>query len=210
MHINVHFGIGLIIASVTHYFIPLNFFTFSFIVLCGFISDFDIIFKKYAKDNNHRLLITHSIYPSLIIIIIGIIIGIIFNYIWLLMGGIAYFCHILIDLIDWGTNFFFFNKKMFGIRILLSPEERIDLSHVINDKENRQFFFVQRYYSSKLMIFLEIIIGISTFIGVFVFSIKYWYFLFGYIFFFAFHFSEYIELKNRKMGKKTRIPIIKH
>ena len=209
MHINVHFGMGIIIASLTNYFIPLNIFTFSFIVLCSFILDFDIIFKKHAKDQNHRMLISHSIYPSLIIIIIGIIIGIIFNEIWVLMGGIAYFCHILIDLIDWGTNFFY-NKKMFGLRILLTPEERIDLSHVINDKENRQFFFVQRYYSSKLMIFLEIIIGISMFIALFVFSINYWYFLFGYIFFFAFHFSEYIELKNRKMGKKTRIPLIKH
>ncbi len=205
MHINVHFGIGLIFASVTHYFIQLNFFTFSFIVLCGFISDFDIIFKKYAKDHNHRMLITHSIYISLIIIIIGLIL----NEIWVLMGGIAYFCHILIDLIDWGTNFFY-NKKMFGLRILLSPEERVDLSHIINDKENRQFFFVQRYYSSKLMIFLEIIIGISMFIALFVFAINYWYFLFGYIFFFAFHFSEYIGLKNRKVGKKTRIPLIKH
>ena len=206
MHINVHFGIGLIIASVTHYFIQLNFFTFSFIVLCGFISDFDIIFKKYAKDHNHRLLISHSIYPSLIIIIIGIIL----NEIWVLMGGIAYFCHILIDLIDWGTNFFY-NKKMFGLRILLSPEERNDLSHIINDKSpNRQLFFVHRYYSSKVMIFLEIIIGISTFIAVFVFAINYWYFIFGYLFFFGFHLSEYIGLKNRKMGKKTRIPLIKH
>ena len=207
MHINVHFGIGLIIASVTHYFIQLNFLTFSFIVLCGFISDFDIIFKKYAKDHNHRMLITHSVYISLIIIIIGII----FNEIWVLMGGIAYFFHILIDLIDWGTNFFY-NKKMLGLRILLTPEERIDLSHVINDESsiNRLFFFVQRYYLSKLMIFLEIIIGISMFIALFVFAINYWYFLFGYIFFFAFHFLEYIELKNRKMGKKTGIPLIRH
>ena len=205
MHINVHFGIGLIIASVTHYFIQLNFFTFSFIVLCGFISDFDIILKKLAKDHNHRALFTHSIYPSLIIIIIGII----SNEIWVLMGGIAYFCHIIIDLLDWGTCFFY-NNKMIGLRLLLTPEERVDLSHVINDKENRQFFFVQRYYSSKLMIFLEIIIGISMLIALFAFAINYWYFLFGYIFFFAFHFSEYIELRNRKLGKKTRIPLIKH
>ena len=125
------------------------------------------------------------------------------------MGGIAYFCHILIDLLDWGTNAFYTNK-MFGLRILLTPDERIDLSHVINDKENRQFFFVHRYYSSKLMIFLEILIGISMFIALFVFAINYWYFIFGYLFFFAFHFSEYIELKNRKMGKKMKIPLIKH
>ncbi|QEE15860.1 hypothetical protein DSAG12_01687 [Promethearchaeum syntrophicum] len=205
MHINVHFGIGLIIASVTHYFIQLNIFTFSFIVLCGFILDFDIIFKKYAKDHNHRMLISHSIYPSLIIIIIGIIL----NEIWVLMGGIAYFCHILIDLIDWGTNFFY-NNKIFGLRLLLTPEERIDLSHVLEDKNNRQFFFVQRYYSSKLMIILEILIGISMFIAVFVFVINYWYFIFGYVFFFGFHLSEYIGLKNRKMGKKSRIPLINH
>ncbi len=206
MHINVHFGMGIIIASLTNYFIRLNIFTFSFIVLCGFISDFDIIFKKHAKDHNHRMLITHSIYISLIIILIGIFL----NEIWVVMGGIAYFWHIVVDLIDWGTNFFY-NKKMFGLRLLLSPEERIDLSHIINDKTpNRQFFFVQRYYSSKLMIFLEIIIGISMFIALFVFAINYWYFLFGYIFFFIFHLSEYIGLKNRKIGKKTRIPLIKH
>ncbi|MHA1718491.1 MAG: hypothetical protein ACTSWX_12975 [Promethearchaeota archaeon] len=205
MHINVHFAMGIIIASIANFFIQLNIFTFSFIVLCGFISDFDIFFKKHAKDYNHRMLITHSIYISILIIIIGMII----NQIWVILGGVAYFVHISIDLLDWGTNFFY-NNKIFGLRLLLNHEERNDLSHVLNDKENRQFFFVQRYYSSKLMIFLEIIIGISMFIALFTFAINYWYFLFGYILFFVFHFTEYTELRNRKMGKKRGIPIIKH
>jgi len=44
------------------------------IVFFAFISDFDVLLSKYAKNENHRMLITHSIIPSLIIIILGHII----------------------------------------------------------------------------------------------------------------------------------------
>ncbi|GAH38744.1 unnamed protein product [marine sediment metagenome] len=75
--------------------------------MCAFICDFDVFFSKYAIDNNHRLLITHSIIPGVIIIILGFL----FNSISVVIGGFSYSIHIIIDTFDWGTNFFYFQKN---------------------------------------------------------------------------------------------------
>ena len=45
------------------------------IVFSAFICDFDVFFSKYAKDHNHRNLITHSIIPSIIVIVLGQVIS---------------------------------------------------------------------------------------------------------------------------------------
>ena len=107
MHINSHFGIGIIFASILNYFYAFNLFEFSLIVVSSFICDFDVFLSKFAKDHNHRMLITHSIIPSVIIIIIGLIL----NWLVLTLIGITYFIHIVIDTFDWGTNFFYIQKK---------------------------------------------------------------------------------------------------
>ena len=78
--------------------------------------DLDVFFSKFAKDNNHRLLITHSIIPSVIMLLIGFI----FNWEVLIISGISYFSHIIIDTIDWGTNLLYFQKKQVGFKLLFS------------------------------------------------------------------------------------------
>ena len=112
MHINSHFAVGVIFASILNYFFKFTLLEFSLIVLFSFFCDFDVLFIKFAKDHNHRLLITHSIIPSIILIIIGYIL------MWpvLIICGFSYSIHIIIDTIDWGTNFFYFQKKQIGFK----------------------------------------------------------------------------------------------
>ena len=85
------------------------------IVFSAFVCDFDVFFSKYAKDHNHRNLITHSIIPSIIVIVLGIV----FNWPALVISGFALFLHIFVDLFDWGTNLFYFSKKMIGPRLFI-------------------------------------------------------------------------------------------
>ena len=77
MHINSHFALGVIFASFLNYYFNFNIIEFSIIVFFSFFCDFDVFISKFAKDNNHRMLITHSIIPSLIILLLGFI----FNWI---------------------------------------------------------------------------------------------------------------------------------
>ena len=119
MHINSHFAVGVIFASILNYYYSFSLFEFVFIVFFSFICDFDVFFAKYAIEHNHRMLISHSIIPSFLIIIIGII------FIWpvLFFSGLAYSIHVIIDTFDWGTNFFYFQKKQIGLKLLISKEE---------------------------------------------------------------------------------------
>ncbi|MFW9988598.1 MAG: hypothetical protein ACFFC3_08075, partial [Candidatus Odinarchaeota archaeon] len=124
---------------------------FSIIVLFSFICDFDVFLSKFAMDNNHRMLITHSIIPSLIILLLGFI----FNWIVLILGGISYSIHILIDTLDWGTNFFYFKKKQVGLKFLISKEEFENLSDYLSKFNNPEFFFSEKYYKNKIFLSVE-------------------------------------------------------
>ena len=157
MHLSFHWAIGMIIASLSSINISMNFWLFGFIVLCAVFADFDIILRKHAIDNNHRMLFTHSIYIPLILIIFGIL----FSQTILIFGGISYLAHIFADLLDWGTNLFF-TGKIYGPRFLLQKDERNRVKELMYKEENPAFFFVKRYYQSTLMISLEIIAIIST------------------------------------------------
>ena len=112
MHINSHFAVGVIIASFLNYFFNFNLFEFSVIVLFSFICDFDVFLSKFAKDNNHRMLITHSIIPSLIILFLGLI----FNWMVLIISGISYSIHITKVYLPWkyskrNREFYWFKVK---------------------------------------------------------------------------------------------------
>ena len=73
MHINSHFAVGITITSILHYFFQFTLLEFYLIVFFSFICDFDVFFSKYAINHNHRMLISHSIIPSIVIIVIGIL-----------------------------------------------------------------------------------------------------------------------------------------
>jgi hypothetical protein len=198
MHINSHFAVGVIIASILNYFFNFSFLDYSLIVLFSFLCDFDILLSKYAKDHNHRLLITHSIIPSILIIILG------FIFMWpaLAVSGISYSIHIIIDAIDWGTNFFYFQKKQVGLKFLISKEEIENLPDYLAQFKSPASFFDQKYYNSKICLGIEIIIFILMVVFLFWFALPYSFILPFYFFGLYFHLQRHYTLKKIENNKR--------
>ena len=196
MHVNVHFAIGVIIASIFHYFLDFTLFEFILIIGCSFIMDFDVFFSKFAPDNNHRMLVTHSILPGVILVIIGLIIS------WpaLYLGGFAYIVHSIIDTFDWGTNLFGFNKKPFGAKLLITKEELNNLPEILADYKINKSFFDFRYYDSKVILIIEAILLVLMVVFIVIFAFEYILVCLLYIPLLIFHVSGYLHLK--KVEKK--------
>jgi hypothetical protein len=192
IHINVHFGIGVVIASIFNYFFSFNFFEFFLILLFAFICDFDIIFSKYALENNHRLLITHSIIPGVIIIILGLI----FNLFFVIISGLSYVIHIIIDTFDWGTNIFYFQKKQVGLKLIISKEEFDNISKYLLEYKNPQSFFDERYFGCKACLIIETIVFILMILSITLFALEYFLVIVIYFLFLAFHLYSHFILKK--------------
>jgi hypothetical protein len=192
MHINVHIAVGVIITSFLHYFFNFSLLEFVLIVFFSFFCDFDIFFSKYAKDHNHRLLITHSIIPSILIIIIGYI----FSWPALIIGGFSYFIHIFIDTLDWGTNFIYFQKKQVGLKLLISKEEVNNLSKYLAEYKVPASFFDEKYYKNKVCIGVEIIVFVIMMIFVIIFAFEYMFMILLYFIFLYFHLQRHFRLKR--------------
>jgi len=192
MHINSHFAVGIIIASFLNFYLEFKLIEFLLVVIFSFICDFDVLFAKFAKDNNHRMLITHSIIPSCIFIFIGSI----FNWLTLIISGFAYLIHIVIDTIDWGTNFLYFNHKQVGFKLLISKEEFNNLSQYISKYKNLGSFFDNKYYNNKLCLVSEVLLFI--FMWVFILIFAFHFVLIALIYFLGlyFHLSRHFHLKK--------------
>lgn len=162
------------------------------IVFLAFISDFDVFLSKYAKNKNHRMLITHSIIPSIIIIIIGYIID------WpaLYISGYNYSIHIFLDTLDWGTNFFYFQKKQIGPKFLISKEEFENLSEYLSKYRNPASFFDEKYYNNKICIGLEIVIFILMILSTILLAFPYVFLLLFYFPLILFHLYRHFNLKK--------------
>lgn len=198
MHINSHFAVGFIFASILNQIFNFNLFEFSMIVLFSFICDFDIFFSKFAKQNNHRLLITHSIIPSVIMLFIGLI----FNWTILIISAISYFTHIIIDTLDWGTNLLYFQQKQVGFKFLISKEEFENLPQYLSEYKNPSSFFDAKYYNNKLFLIIEIILFILMIVMGILFAFQFIYIILLYIPFIWFHLSRHFHLK--KIEKKIK------
>lgn len=197
MHINSHFAAGVIFASILNYFYSFSIFEFIIIVLFSIISDFDVFFAKYAINHNHRMLISHSIIPALLLIFFGILL----NFPVVVFSGIAYSIHVLVDTFDWGTNFFYFNKKVVGLKLLISKEETENLSDYLSKFKKAESFFDLKYYSNKVSLGIEVLLFILmvVFITIFAFEfvlVSLFYFLGLY-----FHLSRHFMLKKIEAQK---------
>lgn len=159
------------------------------IIICSFICDIDIFLNHFAKDNNHRNLFSHSIIPSLIIISIGITT----NWIALIIAGIAYSLHILIDTFDWGVNLFYFNHKNIGFRLLYSNEE---VKNILANFRNSTSFFDFRYYENKVIKLFEIVLFTLMISFVFLFAFEYLYVVIFYFIGLLLHILRYYHLKK--------------
>ena len=188
----MHFGIGIIIASISKYLFDLNFLEFFLIASFAFVCDFDIFLSKYALDNNHRMLITHSIIPAISITILGLI----FNWTVLIISGFSYSIHIIIDTFDWGTNFFYFQKKQVGFKLLITKEEFNNISKYISQFKRSESFFDKKYYGNIACITTEILIFILMILFITLFALKYFLIVIIYFIFLAFHLQRHFNLKK--------------
>ena len=191
-HINSHFAVGIIIGSILHSIFNFNLFEFLLIVLLSFICDFDVFFAKYADNHNHRMLISHSILPSFLIIIFGII------FVWpaLIFSGLTYALHIIIDTFDWGTNFFYFQKKQIGLKLLISKEEFENLPKYLSKFKKAEFFFDSKYYSSKVSLGIEAILFILMLVFTLLFAFQFIFIIPLYFVGLFFHLTRHYKIKR--------------
>jgi hypothetical protein len=143
------------------------------------------------------MLISHSIIPAFLIILFGIF----FNLPVLLFSGIAYSVHVIIDTFDWGTNFFYFNKKVLGLKLLISKDETENLSEYLSKYKKAESFFDSKYYNNKVSLGIEVVLFflMVVFITIFAFEfilISLFYFLGLY-----FHLSRHFKLKKIEAKK---------
>jgi hypothetical protein len=192
MHINSHFAVGIIFASILNYFYSFLIIEFIIIVLLSIICDFDVFFAKFAPNHNHRMLISHSIIPALFVILFGIIL----NLPFIIFGGVAYSIHVIIDTFDWGTNFFYYNKKILGLKLLISKEESENLPEYLSKFKKKESFFDSKYYSSKVSLGIEVLLFILMVIFITIFAFE---FVLVSLFYFLglyFHLSRHFMLKK--------------
>lgn len=162
------------------------------IVLFAFIADFDIFFLKYTDEENHRMLISHSIIPCIFFFILGFI----FNSILFIACGVAYLSHVLLDTIDWGTNLFYFQKKTIGFMFLISKEEIENLKNYLSKYKVKRSFFDFRYYNSKLMQSLEIFLFTAMFFFMIFFALDYLLMIILYFIGLSIHLYTHFRLKE--------------
>jgi len=192
MHINSHFAAGVIFASILNYFYSFSLFEFAFIVLFSFICDLDVLFAKYAINHNHRMLISHSIIPGFLMLLVGIII----NWPVLAFSGAIYSIHVIIDTFDWGTNFFYFQKKQIGLKLLISKEEFENLPKYLSKFKKVESFFDSKYYSSKVSLGIEVILFILMVIFTILFAFQFIFITSLYFVGLFFHLTRHYKIKR--------------
>jgi len=192
MHINSHFAVGVITASILNYFYNFSLLEFVFIVLFSFLCDLDVFFAKYAINHNHRMLISHSIIPGFLILVFGIIIK------WpaIAFSGAAYSMHVIIDTFDWGTNFFYFQKKQIGLKLLITKEEFENLPDYLSKFKKAESFFDVKYYSSRISLGIEVIVFILMMVFIILFAFQFIFIIFIYFLGLYFHLDRHFKLKR--------------
>jgi len=183
----VHISQGIIIAML--FLSSLTILEYIIVVLFPFIIDLDFLLSKFAKNHNHRRLITHSIIPYLCLLIIGIFFPLI------LILGICGVVHILSDALDWGTALFspFYKEPLGGI-LPHPPKEIVEITNY----RKRQCWFATTYYKSKVLLFLEIIFGILAILLIVIIDSSYLWITLFYFLFVAF--QVHLNIQCRKLN----------
>ncbi len=156
-------------------FLPsLGILEFLLVVWFPFLIDFDFLFSKFAKDRNHRRLITHSLFPYIALLIIGIFFPLI------LILGICGLVHVITDSIDWGTALFtpLYRAPIGGI-LPKPPKEIVEIPNY----RKRQCWFTKTYYESKPVLTLEISFGALSVLLIIFLNIWYIWIIIFYLFF---------------------------
>ncbi len=129
--------------------------------------------------------------------------GIIINWPVLAFSGVAYSIHVIIDTFDWGTNFFYFQKKQVGLKLLISKEEFENLPKYLSKFKKAESFFDSKYYSSKVNLGIEAILFILMLVFIILFAFQFIFIITLYFVGLFFHLSRNFKLK-RFESKKVR------
>lgn len=182
----MHIAQGIIFALLFHPF--LNFFEFYVVFFFPIVIDFDFLFSRLAKNENHRRLITHSLLPYVVLSAFGFIYPLFFI---LSLCGIV---HLFIDVIDWGTALLapFYKDPIGGIL----PHVPTNLLSESNFKQ-RQCWFTTTYFNSWVIRIIEVFFLVLTIIVILILNAQYIWLMGFYVLFLAFHLSYYIRCRRK-------------
>jgi len=138
------------------------------------------------------MLISHSIIPGFLILVFGIII----NWPAIAFGGAAYSMHVIIDTFDWGTNFFYFQKKQIGLKLLITKEEFENLPEYLSKFKKAESFFDAKYYGSRISLGIEVILFILMIVFIILFAFQFVFIVFIYFLGLYFHLDRHFKLKR--------------
>lgn len=138
------------------------------------------------------MLITHSILPGIIVTVLGVL----FNCIVLILSGLSYSLHVIIDTFDWGTNFFYFPKKQVGLKLLITKDEFANISAHVSQYKRPGSFFDKKYYGNTMVILMEVLIFISMIFFISIFALNYFLIIIIYFIFLGFHLQRHFNLKR--------------
>jgi hypothetical protein len=119
-----------------------------------------------------------------------------FNWALLIVIGLANFIHVAVDFFDWGVNLFFFPKKTYGLKYLISKEEEKNLEEHLAQFKNPASFFDFKYYKNKGALTIEAILFVLMIMFIFIFALEYILIILLYFLGLFFHLSRHFHLKK--------------
>lgn len=203
-HLNTHFAIGSIFASIGAWAgwisleprlwgIPALSVPFLVVVGLSVAVDFDFVFGTLAGVENHRRLVTHSVWPGIALVVIGIVVP----YAPVVLGGAAMLLHVGLDAVDWGTNLWG-DGTLRGPKILVKGRED-QLPGLLARVPRKQCFFTLTWYESRAMQALEGVV-LGGFLVTGLVSTLGWQFFVVYVplygLCFVYHFRDYLRCRH--------------
>ena len=120
--------------------------------------DLDSFLSAFLKEKNHRFYIFHSLLFWIFLVAIFLTLrytaSVFFDhFLYFCLGTI---CHLLLDLFDWGLPLLPLSKFR-KIYLGILREENLETKP--------KYFFLKKYWSSKVMIFVELLFFSLSFLG---------------------------------------------
>jgi len=182
----------MIVGIISYYYFQFPLLITLLIIAGAVAQDGDFLLSKWAPLNNHRRLFTHSFWPTIIILLIGLITAIP----WIILISISVFTHIFVDLLDWGVNFWY-NGKLIGPAILLPEKDTDHLDLPSMGYHYRKFFFTSTYLRSKLFLFMDLGLLILTVVLLVVTQFPWPFLILGYVVAWIYHLYSYNSEKRK-------------
>ncbi|MHA1202356.1 MAG: metal-dependent hydrolase [Candidatus Heimdallarchaeaceae archaeon] len=166
MRPTTHFHSSLFLLGIIYFNVPNFSWILGIVFLAGnVLIDLDSFLSPFLEEKNHRYYVFHSLLFWILLSVIFLILRYsateFFDYFLYFSLGAIY--HLLFDLLDWGLPLLplpKFRKIYLGIL----KEENIE--------DRSEYFFLKKYWNSKVMIFVELLFFALSFLGWFLIPIQ--------------------------------------